>query len=210
MTACRALLRVHWWHGSADGLPKSLEIALDVYQVTLTCAKCGRENRAILSASTTEATCNSCDAQVLKARRFAGVIYVMSHPNVDGVKIGKTERNVFTRAKQISGTGVPGQFVVMAAFPSVNPDKDERKVHEKLSRSWMDKEHFDLDPVVAVTKIRSILSREPAYIDPTIEAAVAALREEQRLKAFSRFASSHAPKSENAEMPCGLAKLPRS
>lgn len=172
---------------------------MEIYQVTLACASCGRENKAILSASITEVICSACDARVLKSKRFAGVIYVMAHPKVASVKIGMTERNVFTRAKQISGTGVPGQFRVMAAFPSANPGKDERKVHEKLKRVLVEKEHFDLDPVVAVAKVRSILGRDPAYIDHGIEPAFTALREEQRAKALSNFAAAPQGNWEDAE-----------
>jgi hypothetical protein len=161
---------------------------LDVYQVTLTCAECRSETKAILSNAATEAICSACGAKVLKAKRFAGVVYVMAHPKVSGVKIGMTQHDVFKRAKQISGTGVPGHFQVLAAFPSSNPLRDERKVHEKLSRAHIAKEHFELDPVVAVTRVRSILNREPAYVERSIEDAVLKLREEQREKALGRFA----------------------
>ncbi|NTZ43614.1 hypothetical protein G7A66_11075 [Altererythrobacter sp. SALINAS58] len=65
--------------------------------------------------------------------------------------------------------------------------KDERKAHEKLSRSNMAKEHFELDAVTAVIRVRSILKREPAFIHKSIEAAVAERREELRQKARKRF-----------------------
>jgi len=165
---------------------------LDVYQVTLICAECRCESKAILSNAVSEALCGACGAKVLKARRFAGVVYVMSHRKVSGVKIGMTRHDVFRRAKQISGTGVPGHFTVMAAFPSSNPMKDERKVHERLVRAHLAKEHFELDPVVAVAKVRSILNREPAFLDRDIEPAVSQLRQEQRQKALGRFAGPDA------------------
>lgn len=168
---------------------------MDVYQVTLTCAHCKNETRAILSNGVSGAVCNSCGAKVLKAKRFDGVVYVLSHPKVSGVKIGMTRHDVFKRAKQISGTGVPGDFIVMAAFPSINPIKDERKVHDKLSRFRMVKEHFELDAVTAVTKVRTILNREPAFVHKGIEAAVTELREHQRQKTLKGFGATQLDKS---------------
>ncbi len=168
---------------------------MDVYQVTLTCAHCKNETRAILSNGVSGAICNSCGAKVLKAKRFDGVVYVLSHPKVSGVKIGMTQHDVFKRAKQISGTGVPGDFIVMAAFPSVNPTKDERKVHDKLSRFRMAKEHFELDAVIAVAKVRTILNREPVFVHKGIEAAVTELREHQRQKTLKGFSATRPEKS---------------
>lgn len=168
---------------------------MDVYQVTLTCAHCKNETKAILSNGVSGAICNSCGEKVLKAKRFDGVVYVLSHPKVSGVKIGMTQHDVFKRARQISGTGVPGDFIVMAAFPSINPIKDERKVHDKLSKFRMAKEHFELDTVVAVAKVRTILNREPAFLHTSIEAAVSELREHQRQKTLKGFGSKQLDKS---------------
>lgn len=168
---------------------------MDIYQVTLTCAYCKNETRAILTNGVSGAICNSCGEKVLKAKRFDGVVYVLSHPKVSGVKIGMTQRDVFKRAKQISGTGVPGDFTVMAAFPSINPIRDERKVHDKLSRFRMAKEHFELDAVIAVAKVRTILNREPVFIDKGIEAAVSEFREQQRQKTLKGFRANQHDKS---------------
>ncbi|NJC05778.1 DNA-directed RNA polymerase subunit RPC12/RpoP [Sphingomonas kaistensis] len=161
---------------------------MQVYQITTTCANCRSENRVIIADENASASCQACGSQLLKAKRFAGVIYVMSNPKVQGVKVGMTSRNVFARAKQISGTGVPGDFSVLAAFPSNNPNKDERKVHEKLSRKRIGKEHFDLDPVTAIVRIRTILSKEWVFLDRKHERPVLERLTEQKENAQRRFA----------------------
>lgn len=160
---------------------------MDVYQVTLLCAHCHTDNKVVFSSFTKDSACSNCGFRIMKSKRFAGVVYVLSHPEVGGVKIGMTEGDVFARARKISGTGVPGQFVVTAAFPSSNPRRDERKVHQKLKSSHKAKEHFALPPVEAVMKVRSILGREPAYIDPGIASEFTRLREERRLRALNNF-----------------------
>lgn len=161
---------------------------MEVYQITTVCAECKYENRVIIAEESASAPCDNCGASLLRAKRFDGVIYVMSNPRVQGVKIGMTRKNAFNRAKQISGTGVPGSFSVIAAFPSNNTAKDERKVHEKLIRKRMSKEHYELDAVTAVLKVRTILGKEWVYLSRKHERLVIAALEEQREKAKKRFA----------------------
>lgn len=172
---------------------------MEVYQISATCSECQFENRVIITEENLSALCEKCGAQVVKAKRFPGVIYVMSNPRVHGVKIGLTSKNVFSRARQISGTGVPGTFAVIAAFPSNNPGKDERKVFEKLIRKKISKEHFDLDPVTAVLKVRSILGKDWVYLNRKFEREVKQRLDDQRASATKRFAGA-APESTQINM----------
>ncbi len=176
---------------------------MQVYQITTTCADCRSENKIIIADETAAAPCQACGVQLIKAKRFAGVIYIMSNPRVQGVKIGMTSRDVFARAKQISGTGVPGNFSVIAAFPSNNPNKDERKVHEKLNRRRTGKEHFDIDPVTAVVRLRTILQKDWVFLDRTYERQVAEKVIEQKESAKRRFSGggSEAPQIELFDEP---------
>jgi hypothetical protein len=160
---------------------------MDVYLATTACAECKAENRVIMTQDMKSALCEHCGKTLLKLKRFDGVIYVMANKSVRGVKIGMTRKDAFNRAKQISGTGVPGQFEVLAAFPSHNPVKDERKVHEKLTRKRLAKEHFDLDPIEAIAKVRSILQKEWVYLRKSVAPAVEQKVEAQRAVAAGRF-----------------------
>lgn len=143
-----------------------------VYQVTTECASCNHKNILIMTDKKRSAKCENCEGDLINFRRFDGVVYVLSNPRVEGVKIGMTKGDVFQRAKQVSGTGVPGRFEVIAAYPSKNPRADEKRVHDKLKRYRIAKEHFGLDEVTAVTKIKSTLKREWVYLKPSFVSAV--------------------------------------
>lgn len=109
--------------------------------------------------------CDRCDVVVLETKKYIGWVYILSNPHQQGVKIGQTKRSPADRAKQLSSTGVAGAFVVEAYFPSYRPERDERKIHEKLRKFQISREHFSLQPLEAIMKIRSALSaRDPAYV----------------------------------------------
>lgn len=160
---------------------------MNVYQIIVTCPTCQIQSTLILTDNTKSANCDECGEQILNFRRFDGCVYVLKNAKVEGVKIGMTSGDVFSRAKQISGTGVPGNFQVVAAFHSRNPRKDEKKIHTKLARLNIEKEHFNIDPVKAVAKVRTTLGRDWVYLKPQYRQEVEALIEEQRMKAAARF-----------------------
>lgn len=163
---------------------------MNVYQINVICSDCEAPNCLILTDRNKSAHCDHCGESLLTFRRFDGCVYVLKNSKVDGVKIGMTAGDVFSRAKQVSGTGVPGNFHVVAAFHSRNPRKDEKKVHLKLARHNIEKEHFSLDPVRAVVKMRTIFGRDWVYLNPKYRDDVANLVETQRAAAAARFSSS--------------------
>lgn len=171
---------------------------MDIYQVTAQCPGCGGEVRVVLEKGNQSYGCDSCSRPVFKSTKLAGVVYVLSHPHVSGVKIGMTEKDVYKRAKAISGTGVPGDFEVIAYFPSHRPKADEKKVHAKLRGLGLGKEHFDLPEALAVAKVRSTLGKEPLYVHRDVRGAYEALLEERREKAARRFAKKAGPVTREA------------
>lgn len=160
---------------------------MDVYQLTLKCASCSVDARVILSSGVSPVFCPNCNELLVRSKRFAGVVYVLHNARVGGVKIGMTQGDVFRRARQLSGTGVPGEFTVVAVFPSSNPLRDERKVHAKLIRHRIAKEHFELDPVKAAVRVRTILGKDPTYLDRKYGEAFSALVQKQKESARAKF-----------------------
>lgn len=65
-----------------------------------------------------------------------GWIYVLSNPSMPGMyKIGLTRNHPSQRANQLSrSSGSPSDFVVEAKFISSDPERDEKIIHEALSR----------------------------------------------------------------------------
>lgn len=65
---------------------------------------------------------------------MAGWVYILSNPEMpELLKIGFTEREPLSRAKEISqDTGVPSEFIVDYQVYSSRPYELERKVHELL------------------------------------------------------------------------------
>ena len=70
---------------------------MDVYQATIICAECKQTNKVIVTREVSSAECESCSANLMRLRRFDGVIYILKNVHVKGVKIGidrRRQRNV--------------------------------------------------------------------------------------------------------------------
>lgn len=65
-----------------------------------------------------------------------GWVYVLSNPSMPGMyKIGLTRLHPKQRAGQLSkSSGSPTEFIVEAKFISSDPERDEKIIHEALSR----------------------------------------------------------------------------
>lgn len=138
-------------------------------EVSGICQHCAESVKIILYNGLPISDCSACGKSPYTTRLLKGLIYVVSNPNQTGVKVGMTTKTIEERVKALSSTGVPGTFERIAIFPSDNPLSDEKKVHEKLSRSRIVKEHFDLDPVDAVLGAFRALKRRPIFFDKNLE-----------------------------------------
>ena len=84
-----------------------------------------------------------------------GYVYAAQNPLFHGlIKIGATMRTPQIRVKELSGTGVPEPFELVAYLPSTNPFMLERELHAHfatLRKYGRKKEFFSLtvDEVVA-------------------------------------------------------------
>jgi predicted RNase H-like HicB family nuclease len=163
---------------------------MDIFQIEFVCASCGKETKGVISSSVQELTCQACNQQAAKVKQFAGVVYVMSNPNIPNfVKVGRTNRDVFRRAQQVSGTGVPGAYQVDAIFPSHRPEKDEAKAHNKLARFRDDKEHFKIDAASAIVKVKTALKRDPAFVSDEWRSKVTELVKENQQRMLEKLGS---------------------
>jgi hypothetical protein len=102
------------------------------------------------------------------------------------VKIGKTRKHPFERAKQLS-TGVAGDLEVIAYYTSMEHAKDEKKVHDKLKGKRIEGEHFDLSPLDAISRVRSTLNKEPSYICRKLQKPYEDIRNNNRRIMEARF-----------------------
>lgn len=63
-----------------------------------------------------------------------GFIYVLKNSHMPGlVKIGKTAKSPSMRAKQLSSTGVPGEFELIFALETPSMSADEKRIHKYLN-----------------------------------------------------------------------------
>ncbi|MCS4051308.1 GIY-YIG nuclease family protein [Salinibacter ruber] len=88
-----------------------------------------------------------------------GSVYVLTNPALsDVVKIGYTTRSAEVRARELSGTGVPGKWQVAHEISTGSPKQVEKTVHQKLSRQKVQDggEFFQVSPEKAVRVIRSV------------------------------------------------------
>lgn len=82
-----------------------------------------------------------------------GYVYVLINPALKGqVKIGMTTNSPEQRAADLSGTGLPHDFVVVYAERVRDCEKVERLLHEKLAASRVspNREFFRIKPQLAV------------------------------------------------------------
>lgn len=85
-----------------------------------------------------------------------GEVYVMHNcafPQL--VKIGLTTVGADARARQLRRTGVPSKFVVLIAYPTQDPVKLEKEIHELLDefRYEDDREFFSVTPRRAIETV---------------------------------------------------------
>ena len=142
-----------------------------IYEIKGLCRHCAEEVAILLHNGNFVGECSSCKNDPFEASPIKGVVYIVSNPNQTGVKIGITSKSVEQRIKSLNSTGVAGKFDPIAIFPSDNPKKHEKKIHDKLSRFRIEKEHFDLDPIEAALKCYRILNKRisPIFYDEDIQ-----------------------------------------
>lgn len=139
---------------------------MDIYSIFIQCHKCNKSNKLLIWNERERFYCTDCGELLFKAEKPSGIIYILSHKNMPGlVKIGITSDSIKNRVKQLSSaTGVPGKFTVEAWFVSNKPEKEERKIHEKLKKRKEWSEHFRVDANEAVEIVVKILNgREPVF-----------------------------------------------
>ena len=141
-----------------------------LYEIKGVCHYCAADYKIIISDSATHGICPECYEKPVKFKKFKGMVYIISNPNQTGVKVGLTTKDINTRLKQLSSTGVPGRFNLIVLFPSDKPKEDEKKAHNKLKKYYLDKEHFDITQTEAVLSVyRALNRRAPIFYDKQVE-----------------------------------------
>lgn len=147
------------------------------------CQHCATEVKLLALDGFTIEDCVDCGQNPFTMKKIKGIIYILSNEYQMGVKIGLTEKTLDQRIKQLESTGVPGKFVKIAIFPSDKPKADEKRIHEKLQRYNLSKEHFQLEPIDAVLKAyRALNKRKPIFYDKNMEDTFSLKLEEARIK----------------------------
>lgn len=147
------------------------------------CQHCAADVKILMNGTTPLDECSACGQSPFAVRPLKGLIYIVKNPNQSGVKIGLTRKGLDQRLKSLNTTAVAGEFIPIAIFPSDRPDADEKRVHEKLRRYNIAKEHFDLDPVDAVlAAYRALNRRRPIFYDESLEETFQLKLEEARIK----------------------------
>jgi len=147
------------------------------------CQHCAEEVKVLVLNGSVLAECPKCKDSPCSVRRIQGLIYVVANQMQTGVKIGLTTKSIEDRIKSLNSTGVPGTFTPIAIFPTERPKQDEKRVHEKLRRFNISKEHFDIEPVDAVLKAyRALNKREPIFFDDKLKETFRLKLEEARVQ----------------------------
>lgn len=83
-----------------------------------------------------------------------GFVYILTNPSFkdDWVKIGKTERTVEDRVKELDTTAVPLPFQIYASLQTSKWNEAEKSVHKLLNKDRIryNREFFNIDPEKAL------------------------------------------------------------
>ena len=151
-------------------------------EVSGICQHCAGKVKVLMLNGEAIDACGGCGENPFVSRMVKGLVYIVSNPNQKGVKVGLTTKSMEDRLRSLNSTGVPGDFVPIAIFPSERPRADEERVHEKLRKYNLAKEHFDLDPVEAVLKAyRALNKRTPIFFDSSLQETFYLKLEEARI-----------------------------
>ena len=146
-----------------------------------------------------------CDANI-NGTRVAGYVYAAWNPLFqDLIKIGATMRTPQIRVRELSSTGVPEPFQVIASVPSTNPFTLEREVHAHFASArkyGTKKEFFLLDQDQVVSYFEKLVVKAmtmPAKPLKRAETKLARLRK-MYLKAEARAAALAAMADKKEEL----------
>jgi hypothetical protein len=88
-----------------------------------------------------------------------GHVYVMMNPSMEGVvKIGRTGKNAYIRARDLRTTGVPKKLVVLWSEFVHDSDEVEKKLHSLFAahRSDPRREFFEVEPRDAISALMKV------------------------------------------------------
>jgi hypothetical protein len=105
-----------------------------IYEFKGVCRHCATEVSVLVHNGRIVGNCPDCTNEPFELSAVEGIVYVVTNPHQNGVKIGITSKTVEERIKGLNSTGVAGSFRPVAIFPSKSPKKHEKKVHEKLTK----------------------------------------------------------------------------
>jgi uncharacterized integral membrane protein len=121
----------------------------------------------------------------------AGWLYLLENDHMRAVKVGKTDRNPYERAEELSkATGVPGRFEVAHSWRVVNSARAEKLAHNALrAHRITGGEFFEISAVEAIQVINRTLGviEEPAVEEPAVEGAASGILEGGRARHLAIF-----------------------
>ena len=115
-----------------------------------------------------------------------GWVYVLSHPQMNSLKVGFTFRSVKERLDELSVTAVPGAFVWEYGVLVTDPQQVERQTHKFLSshRVASNREFFSCPLPLAVAALIAAAEQYPphkVHDRSQIEQRAASIRREREL-----------------------------
>lgn len=98
-----------------------------------------------------------------KVKSKAGYVYILTNPSFrdDWVKIGKTERPVDVRSKELDNTAVPLPFEKYATLKTIKYAKAEKLIHKMIDRLTdkrirKNREFFNIEPQQALDILNDV------------------------------------------------------
>lgn len=102
----------------------------------------------------------------LYSQKRKGYIYAIQHPSIaNALKIGRTAKSPFIRAKTLGTAGVLGNFDVIWCAEFINASWAEQQVHKLLKGHHREKEFFNISVEMAKESINSIHRLESTILE---------------------------------------------
>jgi len=176
------------------------------------CNKCGSSDEQLIEeGQAVTIHCKKCSSKIVEITPLRGLVYIVSNPSMSGlVKVGFTTRDIKDRLTELnSSTSIPEPFTVEATFHSFNPQKDERKVHERLNewRTNNNREFFKMEPLLAVQLVTEILKQSP-HLSNEQKNSVSVFQQRKKFEEQGVFTEDPGPNWLSMDLNVTFAKTP--
>lgn len=98
-----------------------------------------------------------------------GWVYIAQSKDNSLLKIGRTSKNPWERARTLSTTGVLNDYEIIFSLPVFNQFLVEASIHQKLKKFRVSKEFFSVNKEIAISAMEKECDRETIILQRFVD-----------------------------------------